>query len=274
MKNNFASKGLTVAIVFLFLGVAFAPSINANVPKEEYVEITTEICGIDGIKPKTVKLTKQESIEIEQLFNDIKVKLDKAETREETIEIFNDAIVEIDKYGLLGGLSIEQAQNLIIRPYHNSRVLNFINTLFKTLNRDEDLSCLLVFLFAETNGGFFVNPFFFFYMLLYFSLSHIPEFFNFIIDSYKVRKFFLDVLGWYCMLKPLRFMHIISFSTGFHGHSDYFYSIGIGGINIGTTELEAIVGFKGLTLAIEPLNNPNNPEKIVYIGFANAILFY
>ena len=106
-------KLLVVGVIGLFLGLACAPSINANVSKEnELVEITTEICGLGGGK-NTVQLSKEEAEEVERLIDDIERRLDEIETREETIEIFNDAIVELDKYGLLGGLSIEQAQILV-----------------------------------------------------------------------------------------------------------------------------------------------------------------
>lgn len=144
MYRNHYKKSLAVAIILLFIGVAFAPSINANVSKNELVEITTEVCGIDGIKPNTVKLTKQESKEVEQLIDDIKSKLDKAETREETVEIFNEAIIELDKYGLLGGLSIEQAQRHVTSRY-NQHISNQIS------NNNTNALCLIAGETSETN---------------------------------------------------------------------------------------------------------------------------
>jgi hypothetical protein len=108
MKKLFA-----VGVIVLFLGLACAPSINADVRKEsELVEITTEICGLGGGK-HTVQLTKEEAGEVEQLIDDIERRLDGVETREETVEIFNDAVVELDKYGLLGGLFVKEAQKLV-----------------------------------------------------------------------------------------------------------------------------------------------------------------
>ncbi len=51
-------KEVAVGVIVLFLGLACAPSINANVSKEsELVEITTEIYGLDGGK-HTIQLTK------------------------------------------------------------------------------------------------------------------------------------------------------------------------------------------------------------------------
>ena len=48
-------KGLAVAVILLFIGVAFAPSINANISKasvdSDSVDLSSEICGlvVDGV---------------------------------------------------------------------------------------------------------------------------------------------------------------------------------------------------------------------------------
>ena len=122
-------KLLVVGVIVLFLGLAIAPSINANISKtsldDELVEITTEICGLDGGK-HTVRLTKEEAEEVKQLIDDIQSRLDEVETREETVEIFNEAIIELDKYGLLGGLSVKQAQRLITGRFHNLFEINLL----------------------------------------------------------------------------------------------------------------------------------------------------
>ncbi len=114
-KNNLIKKGLVLAVILLFIGVAFAPSINANIGKasldNELVEFTTEVCGLYGRK-QTVKLTQEEAEEVEALFESIRERLNATETREEAVEIFNKAIVDLDKYGLLGGLSVEQTQKI------------------------------------------------------------------------------------------------------------------------------------------------------------------
>ena len=119
-------KGLAVAVILLFIGVAFAPSINANISKasidSELVEITTEICGLNDGK-YTVQLTKEEAEEVEHLFDSIRERLNATETREETVEIFKEAVVELDKYGLLGDLSVKQAQRLVTGQEQNPEVV-------------------------------------------------------------------------------------------------------------------------------------------------------
>jgi len=151
-------KILTISIVILFLGLAFAPSIHANTNKEtldsELVEITTEVCGLPGLKPQTVKLTEEESEELENLFDVIKERLDSAETREETVAIFNDAIVELDTYGLLGGLSIKQAQRLVTGRFQNPRIIEIIEKIYKknqkTTDIDKNILCLVAGVFKAS----------------------------------------------------------------------------------------------------------------------------
>ena len=120
-------KPLAVAVILLFIGVAFAPSINANVVKtsvdNEIVEYTMEVCGINGAEPQTVSLSKEEALEVDKLFDDIDKRLHDAETQEEIIEIYNEAIVELDKYGLLGDLTVKQAQWLVTGGHLHQRMM-------------------------------------------------------------------------------------------------------------------------------------------------------
>jgi len=149
-------KTLAVAVILLFLGVAFVPSINANVSKvtleDELVEFTIEICGIPE-KKNTVKLTREQADEVEALFNSIKERLDKVETREETVEIFNEAVVELDKYGLLGGLSVRQAKQIVTENYENHKLMRLLKTIYQkykgTIDENKNLLCFIV---GATNG--------------------------------------------------------------------------------------------------------------------------
>ena len=57
-------KLLAVGVIVLFLGLAIAPSINADVSKasidSEMVEYTTEVCGVNS-KKQTITLTQEEA---------------------------------------------------------------------------------------------------------------------------------------------------------------------------------------------------------------------
>ena len=119
------SKGLVVGVILLFIGIAFSPSIDANVSKQDdFVEFDVEFCGLD--KKHTVSLTQQEADEVDLLFEDIEQKLSEVETREEAEIIFKDAVIELDKYDLLGGLSVRQVKKLISGNYQNKNVIKNI----------------------------------------------------------------------------------------------------------------------------------------------------
>lgn len=118
-------RGIALVVILLFIGLTFAPSIHANIDKE-MVEFTTEVCGLDGWK-QTVKLTRGEAGEVDALFKSIRERFNKTESREEVEEIFKDAVVELDKYRLLGGLNIKQAQKMVTGGDDNQNSLNMIN---------------------------------------------------------------------------------------------------------------------------------------------------
>ena len=121
---------LAVGIILLFIGVAVAPSINQSVVKasqdDDLVEVTTQACGIKGYGNTTVKLTREQYQNLEQYLVEFRARLNQTSTREEAVPIFKEAVVELDKYGLLPrGMSVERAQRLVIKSYNQRiRVLN------------------------------------------------------------------------------------------------------------------------------------------------------
>jgi len=144
-------KILPVAVILLFIGLALAPSINASGDKDNLVELDVEFCGLG--KKQTVKLTQEEADEVELLFDDIEQRLSEVETREEAEEIFKDAVVELDRYGLLGGLSIRQAQRFIIGKYQ--KLINFKLIERTNLDDNENRFC---FVTGETSNTLFYTP--------------------------------------------------------------------------------------------------------------------
>ena len=116
-------KGLAVAVILLFIGVAFTPSINSSVVEDKLVEFDVEFCGLG--KKHTVKLTQQETVEVELLFDEIRTKLDNVESRDEAGVVFKEAVVELNQYGLLPkGMSVEQAQKLVVGEYSKDKGLS------------------------------------------------------------------------------------------------------------------------------------------------------
>lgn len=158
-------KGLIVAvgIIVLFLVVAVAPSIavqsnqsSKNSADNELVEITTDACGIPGLKPHTVSLTKQQAAEVDQLFDTIKARLDAAKTREESDAILSDSVISLNKYGLLPvDMSIKQVQKLVTVGYQNPKEMKKLENLptGKLGGGKENFNCSIV---GRIVGSFFL----------------------------------------------------------------------------------------------------------------------
>ena len=130
-RNILLEKGVAVAIILLFLGVAVVPSITISVVKaatdNDLVEVTTQACGIKGYGNTTVKLTRQQYQNLEQYLVDFRERVNTTTTREEAAPFFKDAVVELNKYGLLPkGMSVEHAQRVVTGYYQNSNILRKI----------------------------------------------------------------------------------------------------------------------------------------------------
>ncbi len=113
-------KILAIGVILLFIGIAVAPSINQSFvtasQDDDLVEVTTQSCGIQGYGNTTVKLTREQYQELEEYLVEFRARLNQTSTREEVIPVFKEAVVELDKYGLLPrGLSEKQIIKLILR---------------------------------------------------------------------------------------------------------------------------------------------------------------
>jgi hypothetical protein len=142
---------LAVGVILLFIGVAVAPSINLSVVKastdDDLVEVTTQACGIQGYENTTVKLTREQYQDLEQYLVEFRARLNQTSTREEAVPIFKDAVVELDKYGLLPrGMSVEKAQKIVTGGYQKSQDKEHIQISKhhkSMLNENVNLFCLI-----------------------------------------------------------------------------------------------------------------------------------
>lgn len=154
MKKKILVGSIIAVVVILITplsSVVAKSSVDNNL-----VEIDVEFCGLG--RKHTVKLTQQETDEVELLFDDIEQRLSEVETRDEAEEIFKDAVVELDRYGLFGRLSIEQVQNLVIRNSNSHR----FNSQLEKIHSNPDmfiggrnLFCLIA---GETQNSFIIGP--------------------------------------------------------------------------------------------------------------------
>jgi hypothetical protein len=145
-------KLIATGIIVLFIGVAFAPSINTIVVKasndNDLIEVTSQACGIHGFGNTTVKLTKQQNQNLEQYLVDFRARLNQTSNREEAVPLFKDAVVELNKYGLLPkGMSVERAQKLVVGDYQSSMLARRISKMFVSSDRNysdyENYNCLI-----------------------------------------------------------------------------------------------------------------------------------
>jgi hypothetical protein len=241
-------KLLAIGIIFLFIGVAVAPSINTAVVKasndNDLVEVTSQACGIQGFGDTTVKLTKQQYQELEQYLVDFRARLNQTTTREEAIPIFKDAVVELNKFGLLPrGMSVERAQHLVT---FGSRIKH-TPTIVKKLNQSSiNYDCLFTAILyqtwekniwirlAEWAAQFAPNPY----------TPSLLTIIFFLIWAFKPFHFNneVDVLG--------------------DQNAQAFFTIGLGGIKSGPYNISKVLGFTGLRIIL------NGSAYFFYLGFA------
>jgi len=159
--NNKILIGSIIAVVIIVLS-SFSSVVGKVSLDEELVEFDVELSGLG--KKHTVSLTQQEADEVELFFDEIQSKLEDVESREEAEEIFKDAVVELDKYGLLGGLSVKQAHRLVTFPYQRFQNNKFLQRIVNAdkLDDNENFYCSI---FGDiTEARFYRIPFF---LLLY-----------------------------------------------------------------------------------------------------------
>ena len=168
-------KCMVVGIILLFVGIAYAPSINQNVVKasqeDDLIEVTSQACGIKGYRDTTVKLTREQYQDLQEYLVEFRARLNQTTTREEAVPLFKEAVVELDEYGLLPrGMSIERAQKLVVSLQYNPR-MNILerkisNPVFST-NEIENYVCLIVGMSFHTYFiGFPLFPFKLFSMVI------------------------------------------------------------------------------------------------------------
>jgi hypothetical protein len=166
MENSIVKISLVFCIIFLFIGVSIAPGISANnaliynkiklKPEKITINFTVEVCGLNGEK-QTVELSKEEAEEVEQLFNSIRERLNKTDTREEANEVFKEAVVELNKYGLFEGLNVNIVKKLVTGEYQNIRILKNFGRIIagNQNNANSNFLCLTA---GHATNSFIMGP--------------------------------------------------------------------------------------------------------------------
>lgn len=161
MRNNpVFHRGISIVVVTLLIALTFSQCIHANVnTKSELFDVTMEFCGFDDIEPSTIELTKEEYSELKMVIDTFKSQCDLVETREEANELFDDAIVQLDTFGLLGDIGIEETKNMITSSYQNVKPLQYFERLLPTMHGDSnDMQNLFCLIAGKTTNTFFQPP--------------------------------------------------------------------------------------------------------------------
>ncbi len=113
---------------------------------DDLVEVTAQACGIQGYGDTTVKLTRKQYQNLESYLVEFRARLNQITTREEAVPIFKEAVVELDKYGLLPrGMSVERVQRLIVDRFFNERFMKVLENVYKKNQKNINPDCGNVF---------------------------------------------------------------------------------------------------------------------------------
>ena len=114
-------KILSLGVILLFVGLALAPYMVAKHSVEfidKKIPVTLEVYRNDDIITHTVPISQNKLSKFMLVFKDIKQRIENITTKEETINIFNDAVIELDNFGLFPDtITIEEVQHMINNYY-------------------------------------------------------------------------------------------------------------------------------------------------------------
>jgi len=218
-------------------------------------------------------LTLKEVEELNAFFETIYEKLNSTESDEETSQIFNEAIKELGRYDLLGGLSVEQMKRRFLQ-YNNMDIES------NYLPAKTNSNCLIM---GRTTCTFIYSP-------LFGIIESIIEQSGDILFSFLI---FLVLFKQFTMtfgfpFFPLRIGSYITMGFEFRNWPDYSYNSAEGWIiSIGTNGIKSWIGEFAGTLGSFPgwwssyfigvegffglrLYNPQN-DKNTLIGYARNV---
>jgi hypothetical protein len=252
-------KWLAIGIIILFVGVTIAPTINYSVVKastdDDLVEVTIQTCGIQGYGNTIVKLSKRHYAELDYLFDTLNRNLKNASSRQEALRLVQDAVKELDRYGVFpAGTNVEQAQRHIIREaqFPLEKILNQRHDIFpKCIN----VFCLFSLTATRDSGAYplvgLYGPF------LLFSIVLQQVFWN--KGLYNQTEGFIFFLILLSYLNPLRVTNILQIE----GYDTMVHSIGLKGL-VDSEDVSIVLGFTGIILySLE--------HKIYFLGSALAL---
>ena len=165
---------MVIGIIFLFVGIAVAPSITSieisktKTSNDDLVEITLQLCKTDGTEDYKMLINQEQDEQLDILIESFKADLDKAETREETIEIYKDMVISLDELDLFSEvISCEEVQKLItdtnrfniIEKMKAKKHFNFLYDKLKNTNSKQiENTNILSLISGQSSETYFMGP--------------------------------------------------------------------------------------------------------------------
>ena len=150
---------ICVGITILFLGVAVQPSVSTVQLEDidvEYFDVTTEFIGLR--KEYTTQLTKEELRKLDALFDSLSDRLNKSVSQEETVKIFKDAVLKLDKYELLGDVGVDKTEKLVTNYYQNPKLMKTLKNIYNREKGALDNKNIFCLILGKTEGFVFLSP--------------------------------------------------------------------------------------------------------------------
>ncbi|UCD12973.1 MAG: hypothetical protein JSW60_05245 [Thermoplasmatales archaeon] len=257
-------KLLTVAVILLFIGVAFAPSITiATHQSTDTNKIQVDFIGLNNEKSYISELSSSEVIEIKNMLDAQTELLEKATTLNNSLPIIKDCYTKLETYGLIKKSDTSLLFDTFLR-YCDTKFFDRIEKLLPVgFNFDEIFSFLILRdKDRPTEISIFSIPgFIFLYLAAYAAFNH--EYYAAMIFGYLFLMFGVPFIL-INIVSPLKFWVLV------RPYNGEIWSIGLNGYQhfknlYGDTD---IIGFKGLRIRI-PI-----AKSYYYIGHAMAITTY
>ena len=164
MQNSIVKKSLVVGIIFLFIGIGIAPSVTSidisknKTVKDNLVEIDVQLFKPNGIEDHKMYITQEQNEQLDILIENFKQDIEKSESYEESVGIYKNMVVSLNKLGVLPkGMTVDEAQRLVTgRFYRFSKFFSLLQQFIKSAKKSniklpeqnrgdiyENLNCLL-----------------------------------------------------------------------------------------------------------------------------------
>jgi hypothetical protein len=189
-------KPLILGVIVLFIGVAVQPAFAINIKssndlilkneleKNDLVEYIIQIVRTDEIIEHKVFLTEEEVKNLESLFEKIKTDLNNSESREETIQIYNDAAEFLRNFKLLPeDVSVDEIKQLITGSNRDLDKIRFKNEM------GDGFENRLCFVTGKSSKTFSFGPILLFSLFYFIPIFSIIAILNDIVSLFNISRF-------------------------------------------------------------------------------------